>query len=266
MKFPKHILLDLDKNNPLSSSSYWIYRYFINNFDKFNELQNFKKAYHLIYNPSANVWNKSNFRLTRKYTIFYNNFSFDLLFSSIKDEESVSRFINKKYNVNNKLRWVWKSKKWKFDKYFLPLKWLKKEKFSHHSGRYFKKNQITFKDYKLWSLFDINFLRKEPLYTKLKYSRTPQYDIVSGGSAALLSSFLGFLICERFGFELLDSGDFYYLFMYVVITCFSCRLLIKHTTTEQAIGNIFSFRWLYFFTSTAFLVFIKFINKIVSWK
>jgi len=37
------------------------------------------------------------------------------------------------------------------------------------------------------------------MYTKLKYSRVPQYDIVSGGSAALLAGFLGFLISEKFG-------------------------------------------------------------------
>jgi len=76
-------------------------------------------------------------------------------------------------------------------------------------------------------LFDINFLRKEKIYTKLKYSRTPQYDIVSGGSAALFSGFLGFLICEKFGFELLDSGDFYFFFMYVVFLGFFTRLYVK---------------------------------------
>ena len=64
------------------------------------------------------------------------------------------------------------------------------------------------------SLINVNFLRKERLYTKLKYSRSPAYDIVSGGSAALLAAFLGFLISEKYGFELPDSGDFYYLFMY----------------------------------------------------
>ena len=46
----------------------------------------------------------------------------------------------------------------------------------------------------LWSLFDINFIKREKLYTKLKYSRSPAYDIVSGGVAALLAGFLGFLI------------------------------------------------------------------------
>ena len=57
-------------------------------------------------------------------------------------------------------------------------------------------------------LINTNVLRKERLYTKLKYSRSPAYDIVSGGSAALLSGFIGFLVSEKFGFELVDSGDF----------------------------------------------------------
>jgi hypothetical protein len=65
------------------------------------------------------------------------------------------------------------------------------------------------------------------MYTKLKYSRVPQYDIVSGGAAALLAGFLGFLITEKFGFELVDSGDFYFLFMYLVFLSFSLRLFLK---------------------------------------
>jgi hypothetical protein len=84
----------------------------------------------------------------------------------------------------------------------------------------FKNNQLT-------RLFDINFLRKERTYTKLKYSRVPQYDIVSGGSAALFAGFLGFLICEKFGFELIDSGDFYFLFIYIVFFIFACRFYLK---------------------------------------
>lgn len=65
-----------------------------------------------------------------------------------------------------------------------------------------------------FELFDINFLKKDFLYTKLKYSRCPQYDIVSGGLAALLAGFIGFLISEKFGIELVDSGDFYITWMY----------------------------------------------------
>ena len=37
------------------------------------------------------------------------------------------------------------------------------------------------------NLININFLRKEKLYTKLKYSRSPAYDIVSGGAAAIFA-------------------------------------------------------------------------------
>jgi len=77
-------------------------------------------------------------------------------------------------------------------------------------------------------------LRKEKIYTKLKYSRVPQYDIVSGGVAALFSGFLGFLICEKFGFELLDSGDFYFLFMYFVFFCFFFKLLLKISSSVQS--------------------------------
>ena len=76
------------------------------------------------------------------------------------------------------------------------------------------------------NLININFLRKEKLYTKLKYSRSPAYDIVSGGAAALFAGFLGFLVSEKFGFELVDSGDFYFLTMYIVFICFSVRPLL----------------------------------------
>lgn len=73
---------------------------------------------------------------------------------------------------------------------------------------------------------NVNFLRKERLYTKLKYSRSPAFDIVSGGAAALLAAFIGFLISEKFGYELVDSGDFYYLFMYLVFASFALRPLV----------------------------------------
>ena len=76
-------------------------------------------------------------------------------------------------------------------------------------------------------MFDINFLKREKIYTKLKYSRSPAYDIVSGGVAALFAGFLGFLISEKFGIELVDSGDFYTLFMYIVFLTFSTRPLLK---------------------------------------
>ena len=81
--------------------------------------------------------------------------------------------------------------------------------------------------------FNHNTLRRERLYTKLKYSRCPQYDIVSGGFAALLSAFIGFLISEKFGIELVDSGDFYIALMYGVFLTFSVRPLLKVTSKSD---------------------------------
>jgi hypothetical protein len=85
------------------------------------------------------------------------------------------------------------------------------------------------------NLININFLRKEKLYTKLKYSRSPAYDIVSGGAAAIFAGFLGFLVSEKFGFELVDSGDFYFLTMYIVFICFSVRPLLTVSDPTKSV-------------------------------
>lgn len=89
---------------------------------------------------------------------------------------------------------------------------------------------------------NINFLRKERLYTKLKYSRSPAFDIVSGGAAALLAAFFGFLISEKFGYELVDSGDFYYLFMYIVFIAFSVRPLLIVSDASKGFWSTFSLK------------------------
>jgi hypothetical protein len=56
---------------------------------------------------------------------------------------------------------------------------LKKKVLTNHYYSNFSKANESF----YWDdfTFNFNFLRKERLYTKLKYSRCPQYDIVSGG-------------------------------------------------------------------------------------
>lgn len=94
----------------------------------------------------------------------------------------------------------------------------------------------------LWLLttLDCHFLKKEKLYTKLKYSRSPQYDIVSGGVAALFSAFIGFLISEKFGIELVDSGDFYILFMYGVFLTFTLRPLLRVISKFDRLTRVFS--------------------------
>lgn len=104
---------------------------------------------------------------------------------------------------------------------------------------------------------NINFLRKERLYTKLKYSRSPAYDIVSGGMAALLAGFIGFLISEKFGFELVDSGDFYFLFMYIVFLCFSIRPLLITMNSKTTFFEAFSIKPVITFYLNIIYLFLK---------
>ena len=106
-------------------------------------------------------------------------------------------------------------------------------------------------------IVNINFLRKERLYTKLKYSRSPAYDIVSGGAAALLAGFIGFLISEKFGFELVDSGDFYYLFIYIVFASFSIRPLLTTLNYQNNASQVFSIKEVIKFFTTVILLFFK---------
>ena len=99
----------------------------------------------------------------------------------------------------------------------------------------------------LWDVFTIHFVRKEFIYTKLKYSRCPEQDIVSGGVAAIFSGFLGFLICEKFGLELLDSGDFYTFFMYTVFLVFSVKPLLRVISSYSNLWHCISLKLLYTF-------------------
>jgi hypothetical protein len=116
-----------------------------------------------------------------------------------------------------------------------------------------------------YSTININFLRKERLYTKLKYSRSPAYDIVSGGAAAIFAGFIGFLISEKFGFELADSGDFYYLFMYLVFIAFFSRPLVTTLDIDNGVYGVFKFKDIrLFYLNVISLIILKlkyFFNK-----
>lgn len=114
-----------------------------------------------------------------------------------------------------------------------------------------------------WNIFNIFFLRKEKIYTKLKYSRCPQYDMVSGGLAALFAGFLGFLICEKFGLELLDSGDFYIAFMYGVFMTFSLRPLMRSFSKDNPVYNVLSLKFLFSFLLKIFVLLISFIKTVL---
>jgi len=109
-------------------------------------------------------------------------------------------------------------------------------------------------------LLNLNFLVKERLYTKLKYSRSPAYDIVSGGAAAILAGFLGFLISEKFGFELVDSGDFYYLFIYISFLAFILRPLLLIVYFKDGLFSAISPKNIYSFYSQILLITLRIIK------
>jgi hypothetical protein len=127
--------------------------------------------------------------------------------------------------------------------YLIEVLDFKKAKFSNPSQTLPNLNSLSL----TWSLFNIVFLRKEKLYTKLKYSRCPQYDIVSGGIAGLFAGFLGFLIQEKFGLELLDSGDFYIVLMYSIFITFAFRPLLRSLSKDKPTYSILSIKFLYTF-------------------
>jgi hypothetical protein len=92
------------------------------------------------------------------------------------------------------------------------------------------------------------------LYSKLKYSRTPSYDIVSGGVALLFAGLLGFLTTEKFGFELVDSGDFYFMGMYALLFLFPIRMLLKSSFENNQSFVGFNTKGVWLFVRTLFIL------------
>jgi len=260
MKFPNHILLDVDKPLISHSPQYWVVSY-LTNVNKFPEAFE-QLAFFRRFNLQKEKLLLNNLMLNqKKYTIRY-------------------CYTNPAEFIPSHIRPLFKNL------YAPRLKVKRRVRFSKHYGKEvydymytghptidvktirrlfrnfkFKPALYQFRFSNLWSLFDINFLKKEKIYTKLKYSRVPQYDIVSGGVAAIFSGFLGFLICEKFGFELLDSGDFYYPFMYAVFFIFFIRLYIKATTAEEESWNVLSFRPIFVFYRQLFIIFLRFSSR-----
>ena len=110
--------------------------------------------------------------------------------------------------------------------------WLNSYKSSIEKNNFFflsHQNNNTLVNYNITNtnIYNIYFLRKESFYTKLKYSRVPQFDTASGAVASLLSGFYGFLVCEKFGFELIDSADFLFLALYVILLSFIITTVLK---------------------------------------
>lgn len=262
MKYPTHIFLDLPTPTLTASPRYWILKYIsfcLKNQDN-SRFLNIKNVFlnKIYYKPLP-----LKFRRTRQFNLRFNTINpastlnaKHLTFvqtnyprrKAIKNRDlRFNTLINQIYKLLNprakKIADVF------FVKYFLQ--------HLHRISRWYVKIANSH------ALFNIFFVKKEKIYTKLKYSRTPAYDIVSGGIAALFAAFLGFLITEKFGFELIDSGDFYFLFMYVVILSFGLKPFLKLIMLETKFINSFSYKWCWIFWKTlTFLILKKLKNNV----
>ena len=200
MKFPSHILLDLKKPTTPYTKSWLSYYWSTPGHDNLSqpidgEFQSVAPKTSLYIKDCVSGDFITRFRLTRSLN------------------KRVKKFCTEKFTVNH----------------LNSLSLMNKQTLTNLSSRWTFIDNTTLNVHSnpMWTLFDINFIRKDFLYTKLKYSRSPQHDIVSGGVAALFAGFIGFLISEKFGIELVDSADFYTGFMYVVFLSFAIKAFFK---------------------------------------
>lgn len=165
------------------------------------------------------------------YSVY--NYWVSLYLNNLHDETQLTlkllKFKNSKFNLVNKLK----------------------------LNNNFKNKYLILKSDFSWDFFNIFFLKREKMYTKLKYSRVTQFDISSGAVAALFAGFIGFLISEKFGFELIDSGDFYFFFMYLVFLIFSLKLILRINNIEGMDYNIFSIKWILVFLNELYYLFLN---------
>ena len=241
----------MDFNSSLNNNqdSYWA----------INFINNYKEPKFYFYNINFAKKHNTGDSFKNFKKLYIKNKKFTLIFSSNKAVPNfeINELLIENEKINNKS-----------NKNILKDK--PKTKISEISKNYnlaflyWNKNIVT--GAKLepswYNLINLNFIRKERLYTKLKYSRSPAYDLVSGGAAALLAGFIGFLVSEKFGYELGDSGDFYFLFMYIVILAFSVKPILYTTDLFEDKSFIDSFSLKYFFNFyidliTVFIIWIK---------
>jgi hypothetical protein len=264
MKFPSHVLLEINKLNLSNSTQHWIFKYvfFLKNKNVFN--------FNSIFINKKFLLNKQSLFLNKlttnqlDYTIKYSTTS-PLTFLNDNEKAFLLKAYSPRLKVNKR---VFESKN--FGKEVFDFSTTNNLKFNEKLIKILIKNfsinlnPSIFVSNLTWNLFDINFLRKERIYTKIKYTRVPHYDIVSGGAAALFAGFLGFLISEKFGFELVDSGDFYFLFMYLVFLFFFVRLFLKITDANESTWNPFSLKWLIYFYRNIFIIFLNWLTYVWS--
>jgi hypothetical protein len=266
MRRPNNLTLDFESNNQLNSPNYWAAKY-ANGTSVPLLLTNVSLHKKYVRAPFHNATDVNS--VTSTDELLSNSTKLTVLNNTVHPSELLKPWeADALRNIFEPTRNV---KDAKSLKYFLSssrsagrdaymYKHLTRDQYTkrvlRNSLYCYSPNTVLNNSLNTWeNLVNVNFLRKERLYTKLKYSRSPAYDIVSGGAAALLAGFIGFLISEKFGYELVDSGDFYYLFMYAVFAAFSLRPLLTVSDSVKGFWDALSpKRIVLFYTSLVRLV------------
>lgn len=257
MRYPKHIVVDTFKLDVSNSSKRWVGKYR----SSFDRTRYFSSSLNLI-KPS-----KSSSNLRKKYvrTSLLQNatFKFRFVLRTAKKSKTARSAIFPRSPITFRSKVV--------EKPITRFRRLAKlcpelafdELIDELNLEKSSSKKIPFLGSTLlWDLFDINFLKREKLYTKLKYSRSPAYDIVSGGVAALFAGFLGFLISEKFGIELVDSGDFYIFFMYTTFLLFTWFPFRKFICVEETIWSFASPKFIFSYFYTLLILILRLFNRI----
>ena len=245
MRRPNHVILDFEMSKSLNSSNYWALNHLVRNSQSpafLNDLD-----IHIKYQQEKNLQGTPNIYKNQQKFTTKSNKSHDADFLQSWEKDGITKIFKPTSTLNTKTaKHLLKYSQHKGRDAYMYIN-LPADQYCQRSIKYLlarcktKQSQRINSSLNTWfSTVNINFLRKERLYTKLKYSRSPAFDIVSGGAAALLAGFFGFLITEKFGYELADSGDFYYLFMYVVFLVFSIRPLLTVSDANKGFWDVFS--------------------------
>lgn len=258
MKFPNCILLDNSNNTKKIVRPYWVVRFLLQKKIDWNFAQKFVWF-------QTDISNKKLIKKPYKFTLKYSLFS-----ANVNLTEEQKTFYNDFFKINPEITHRPLHSKYLHREIYdylnysdetLNSKYLRS--VLRHAG-YNNKISTHFIN-TLNTRFNLIYFRKEKIYTKLKYSRVPQYDAVSGGSAAILAGFLGYLITEKFGLELLDSGDFWFFFMYLAFLSFSCQPLLKIIHEDPLHWSSISPKWGLLFYIGVFRLFLNFIWNSFSW-
>ena len=264
MRKPNHIILDFESSKIANTSAYWAVDFLTNTSSPSNILSNLDL--HKKYTQNSTNYDDSNILKTQqKFTLKSQNLHEADLLRSWEKEGLTKMFRPFNVNTGKTSKYLLKYSQHKGRDSYMYIN-LSTDQYTQRKLKYllsrYEKNtnhQTKFQLNTWFNSVNINFLRKERLYTKLKYSRSPAFDIVSGGAAALLAAFIGFLISEKFGYELVDSGDFYFLFMYLVFLSFSIRPLLVVSDASKGFWDALSpKRILSFYSSMIHLCLKKF--------